>query len=116
MTEPWTLTSCRGIAINPHINYTLVHTKSKETYIISTNRFEAHRDLFKKKLAGESYMRFMGEDFKKLEIEDLFSSRTINICLDHSIKAKSGSGINPVCPAHFIDDIKLAQVKEQYFD
>lgn len=96
--------------MNPNLNYTVIHCGNKETYIIATQRFENYREVFKKKLKAESFMRMMGVDFAKFEVEDLFSSRKLKICFDTQIRSKAGSGINPVCPAHFIDDIKIAQV------
>jgi Isoleucyl-tRNA synthetase len=108
-TEPWTITACKGLAVHPMVNYSLIHTKNGESYLIATQRYEKHRSFFDK-LGGKKMMSMQGDQFGDFTVVDPLTNRNLRVVFDNEIRPKYGSGINPVCPAHFIDDLKLAQV------
>ena len=109
-TEPWTLTGCQGIALHPLMNYSIIECSNGEQYIMASQRYIAHKAFLKKRGAKTS-MRIVGDYFRDVVVEDPLSKREIKVCFDNQIRPTFGSGVNTVCPAHFVDDLKIAQVR-----
>ncbi len=108
-TEPWTITSCKGIAVHPMVNYSLIQAKNGESFMIATQRYNQYKSYFDQ-IGGKKMLSMVGEQFVNFKILDPLSNKTLKIVFDNEIKPRFGSGVNPVCPAHFIDDLRLAQV------
>ena len=108
-TEPWTLTACKGIAVHPQINYVVLETAKTEHYIMASQRYEHHKAELKK-IGAVPIMRCLGEFFLDMRVKDPLLGKEIPVCYDSEIRPAFGSGVHPVCPGHFIDDLRIAQV------
>lgn len=80
-----------------------------EQYIMATIRYPSFRENWKK-IGGVTNMKVLGNALGDLKVQDPIMGREMGVCFDESIKPSIGSGINSVCPAHFIDDMKIAEV------
>ena len=111
-TEPWTLTAANAVSVHPQMNYIVFqHEKSEDGayYIISHPRCE----IYKEKLKRNRFRKVstsLGEGLHALKVVDPLFGKTLRVCIDKNIKSTYGSGINIVCPAHFVEDFKIAQV------
>lgn len=53
-------------------------------------------------------MRTLGKNLKDLKVRDsLLEDKSFGVILTKDIKGSIGSGINPLCPAHYSEDYKI---------
>lgn len=76
---------------------------------MAKQRRDHYKDWIKKN-RGKSSFSFLGEQLTKLKVIEPLNGNEVKVCLDSELTPKFGSGISSVSPAHFIDDLKLAQV------
>jgi isoleucyl-tRNA synthetase len=108
-TEPWTLTGCQGIAVSPNVNYSIVECSNGEQYVIASQRYTHYKEEFKK-LGEFSMIKTMGDQLEGYKVRDPVLGKEIIVCSDNIMKASFGSGVTSVCPAHFVEDYRVAQV------
>jgi len=90
------------------MNYTIIECENNEQYVVATQFYIKHKPILKK-LAAKSQMRVLGSFFGEMQAQSPVNSKTLRVCYDKEIRPSFGSGINSVCPGHFVDDLKIAQ-------
>ena len=96
-TDLWTLTGCKGIAVNPNLRYFIAGGDDGEQYLIAAERYPQYEKAFKK-LGIRASMEVSGTLFLGYKVKDPLYGKEIPVCLDTSIRNVYGSGINSVGP------------------
>ena len=111
-TEPWTLTGISAIVVHPNMNYIVFqHNNGKDDafYIIAHSKWDDYKEQLKRNYCHE-ISASIGEGLHELKVTDPIFGKTLRVCIDENINFSYGSGINIVCPGHFMNDVIIAQV------
>jgi isoleucyl-tRNA synthetase len=88
------------LALNENLDYNVVEDE-ENIYIASKEFTEKHLKLeFKGKIRGDKLLQFV---CKHPIYGDL-----ITIVPHDALRGSIGSGIQPLCPAHYLDDLEVA--------
>lgn len=50
----------------------------------------------------------MGDELTAMKVESPLMKSELGFVVDDEIRPRVGTAINPVCPGHYIDDMRLA--------
>ena len=78
-TEPWTLTACKGLAVNPSISYVYVECNNGEQYVIATQRCDHYKAFFKK-MGGMKSVKTVGEGLQSVVLENPLNGKPVKVC------------------------------------
>lgn len=105
-TTPWTLPANQAVALNPQLNYVLVHYKSDQAdeYLLLAD--ELHQTVLERYGINDYQVvgQCLGEALEGLKLQHPFYKREVPIILGNHVTVEAGTGAVHTAPGHGQED------------
>lgn len=106
-TTPWTLPANEAVAVHPQYQYSLIHLKSSDIFIIVAS--DLAETLLKNSgaTAYEVVDHCLGQQLEGILLHHPFYSRSVPVVLSDHVTLEAGTGCVHTAPAHGPDDYEV---------
>ncbi len=104
-TTPWTLPSNRGVAVNSHLNYSLVRF-SGGLFLLATDLVDSCMQQYQIS-EFETVGECSGKDLEGILLDHPFYDRLVPIVLGDHVTTETGTGLVHTAPAHGVEDFDV---------
>lgn len=73
-------------------------------FVISQERYRAHKKFFKERSFKVKFVQ-LGENLLNFNVKNPLNEDIIPVIKENDMRTHFGSGVNPIAPAYYIDDI-----------
>lgn len=108
-TTPWTLPANQAVAINPHLDYALVHAEQDGRHLYFVLADSLVRD-FMARIQMNDYRiaaHIHGNKLENIKLQHPFYERSVPVVLGEHVTIDTGTGNVHTAPAHGLDDYHL---------